>query len=319
VLTAATLIGGSAVMVPGRGHDDPMPVVAWVDYDVPAARQIFARFTEYFNAEQLGDGKRVVLKFVGADVADSERLSAEMSALSATQPAVIVATSLSVAKSLMQVHSQAPVYFVSQSDPVREGLVTSLIATGPRTGYTFFMPLDVKTMELIHRVFPQARTVGVVTDALWLQGNNMSRDLFTQSRTMGLDLILFQPAGQNDIRRLLQDARAHRVEIWYVPYTELAFDHGADIVAVLGQSKLPTVYGRRKYVKMGGLMSIQTVDDDAMQVWARSIANILNGVPVGRIPVMRPKEIEIAVNSHALALLDQVTRDRIAREATTFE
>jgi len=61
------------------------------------------------------------------------------------------------------------------------------------------------------------------------------------------------------------------------------------------------------------------VDEEAMDVWAKSIANILNGVPVGSIPVMRPKEIEIAVNSAAIPQLDRPTRERLAREATVFE
>jgi putative ABC transport system substrate-binding protein len=293
-------------------------VVAWVDYDVLPARQIFAKFSEHFRAEHF-DGKPVAIKFVGADVADAVRLSKEMKQLTATKPAVIVATSVSVAKSLLEIHSQSPVYFVSQSDPVADGLVSSLISTGPLTGYTFFVPLDVKTIEVIHRVFPRVRTVGVVIDSLWLEGKSMSRDLFTQAQSMGLDLVLFRLDVQDDIPRLLQDPRARNVEVWYVPYTEIAFDHGPDIVAVLGQSKMPAVFGRRKYLKMGGLMSIQTVDDDAMQVWAHSIANILNGVPVASIPVMRPKVIEVAVNGDVLASFDQVTRDRIAREATDFE
>ncbi|HXP65933.1 MAG TPA: hypothetical protein VN815_10700, partial [Steroidobacteraceae bacterium] len=68
-----------------------------------------------------------------------------------------------------------------------------------------------------------------------------------------------------------------------------------------------------------GLISVQSIDEDAMDVWAKSIANILNGVPAGSIPVMRPKEIEIAVNASAITRLDRPNRERLAREATVFE
>ncbi len=61
------------------------------------------------------------------------------------------------------------------------------------------------------------------------------------------------------------------------------------------------------------------MDEEAMDVWAKTIANILNGETPGSIPVMRPKEIEIAVNSSAIAHLDLPTRERLAREATVFD
>jgi ABC-type uncharacterized transport system substrate-binding protein len=147
----------------------------------------------------------------------------------------------------------------------------------------------------------------------------MSRNLFAQMKELGLDVVLFEPRSQRDVLGLLQDPRAHAVQVWYVPYSELAFDHGADIVAALARSTAPAVYARRKFLKFGGLISIQAVDDDAMEVWAKSIAKILNGVPIGSIPVMRPKEVEVAANAAAVARLDRTTRDRIAREATVFE
>jgi hypothetical protein len=66
-------------------------------------------------------------------------------------------------------------------------------------------------------------------------------------------------------------------------------------------------------------MAVQPLDEEAMDVWAKSVANILNGVPVGSIPVMRTKEIEIAVNAAAVTQLDRPARERLAREAAIFE
>lgn len=322
VLAAALLGGSSMTRPPPESNAASGPdarVVAWVDFDVNPARQVFEKFSKHLHAQSFDGARPVTTKFVGADIADSLRLSLEMKDLAATRPDIIVATSVSVAKSLLALRTRIPVYFVSQSDPVRDGLVPSLVATGSVTGYTFFVPLDVKTMELIRRVFPACKTVGVVADAFWLEGTMMSRNLFAQMKELGLDVVLFQLRGQHDVLGLLQDPRARAVQVWYVPYTEMAFDHGADIAAALARSKAPAVYARRKFLQFGGLISIQAVDDDAMEVWARSIAKILNGVPIGSIPVMRPKEIEIAANAAAVARLDRTTRDRIAREATVFE
>jgi ABC-type uncharacterized transport system substrate-binding protein len=294
-------------------------VVAWVDFDVEPVRRGVARLAEHLRAQRFEDARPVVLHLVGADVAEPSHLTEEMAKLSATKPALIVASSVDIAKSLLELKSQIPIYFVLQSDPVRNGLVPSLVSTGSLTGYTFFVPLDVKIMELIRRVFPAYRTIGVLADSIWLEGSLTSRDLFPQAEALGLDLRIFDLRDQNEIGKLVEDPRARDVQVWYIPYTAIAFNHGTDIAQVLARSKAPTVYARRKFLKMGGLISVQSVDDEAMEEWAHSIANILNGVPVGSIPVMRPKEIEIAVNALGVGRLDRATRERIAREATVFE
>jgi len=294
-------------------------IVAWVDFDVEPVRQGVARLAELLRAQRFDDPRPVELHLVGADVAEPSRLTEQMANLSATKPALIVASSVDIAKSLLELKIEIPIYFVLQSDPVRNGLVRSLASTGSLTGYTFFVPLDVKIMELIRRVFPAYRTIGVLADSVWLEGSLTSQDLFPQAKALGLDLRIFDLPDPNQIGRLLEDRRSRDVQVWYIPYTAIAFNHGTDIARALARSRAPTVYARRKFLKLGGLISVQTVDNEAMEEWAQSIAKILNGVPVGSIPVMRPKEIEIAVNALGVARLDPATRERIAREATAFE
>jgi ABC-type uncharacterized transport system substrate-binding protein len=294
-------------------------IVTWVDFDVAAVREGVASLKEHLRAQRFEGPRPVELELVGADAANPPLLALQMTRLIATKPALIVASSVAVAKTLMTLDTKAPIYFVIQSDPVREGLVPSLVSTGSLTGYTFFVPLDVKIMELIRRVFPDTHVVGVVATDYWLEGASMSSDLFAQAKEMGLELRIFNLHDRTEIDRKLKEPRARTVQVWYIPYSEIAFQHGEELATALAATRIPTVYARRKFLKLGGLLSVQSVDEEAMDVWAKSIANILNGVPVGSIPVMRPKEIEIAANASAVAQLDRATRERLAREATVFE
>lgn len=294
-------------------------IVSWVDFDVEPVRQGVARLKEHLQAQRFEGARPVELKLVGADATNPPLLALQMTQLIATKPALIVASSVAVAKTLMTLDTKVPVYFVIQSDPVREGLVPSLVSTGSLTGYTFFVPLDVKIMELIRRVFPDTQVVGVVATDYWLEGASMSSDLFAQAKVLGLEMRIFNLRDHNEIGRMLKDPRARNVQVWYIPYSEIAFQYGEELATALAGTRIPTVYARRKFLKLGGLISVQSVDEEAMDVWAKSIANILNGVPVGSIPVMRPKEIEIAANASAVAQLDRATRERLAREATVFE
>jgi hypothetical protein len=186
-------------------------IVAWVDFDVEPVRQGVARFAQHLRAQRFDDTRPVVLRLVGADVARPSHLTEEMANLSATMPALIVASSVDVARSLLELKNRIPIYFVLQSDPVRSGLVPSLVSTGSLTGYTFFVPLDVKIMELIRRVFPAYSTIGVVADPVWLEGSLTSRDLIPQAKALGLDLRIFDLRDQNEIGGLLADPRARDV------------------------------------------------------------------------------------------------------------
>jgi putative ABC transport system substrate-binding protein len=322
-LIAAGLLGGFLVLSALREAEPAMSdtprIVAWVDFDVAPVREGVARLKEHLKAQRFAGSAPVELKLIGADEDHPSHLTVEMTRLIATKPALIVASSVAVAKNLLVLNTKIPIYFVIQSDPVLEGLVPSLVATKALTGYTFGVPMDLKIMELIRRVFPDAKTVGVVATDYWLEGSSMSQDLFPQAKALGLELKVFNLRDPDEIDRTLEGARARDVQVWYVPYSDIAYHHGEELASVLARTPTPTVYARRKFLKMGGLISVQSVDDEAMDVWARSIANILNGVPVGSIPVMRPKEIEVAVNAAAVARLDRETRERIAREATVFE
>jgi ABC-type uncharacterized transport system substrate-binding protein len=322
-LIAAGLLGGFFLWRALPKAAPPSPanprIVTWVDFDVDRVHQGVAKLREHLKAQRFEDARPVELELVGADATNPSLLALQMTQLIATKPALIVASSVAVAKTLMTLGTKIPIYFVIQSDPVREGLVPSLVSTGSLTGYTFFVPLDVKIMELIGRVFPDTRVVGVVATDYWLEGASMSSDLFAQAKALGLDIRLFNVHDHNEINRELKEPRARDVQVWYIPYSEIAFQYGEELATALANTRIPTVYARRRFLKLGGLISVQSVDDDAMDVWAKSIANILNGVPVGSMPVMRPKEIEIAANASAVAQLDRATRERLAREVTVFE
>lgn len=324
VLIATGLLGGFLVLSTLKHGGPPLisdkpRIVAWVDFDVAPVRELVARFKEHLKAQRVEGARPIEIRLVDVDADNPARFTQEMTQLIATKPALIFASSVGVAKTLLALETKIPIYFVIQSDPVREGLVPSLVSTGSLTGYTFFVPLDVKIMELIRRVYPDTRVVGVVASDYWLEGAGMSQNLFTQAKALGLELKVFNLHDHNDIGTMLKDPQARAVQVWYIPYSDLAFLHGAELATVLARTPIPTVYARRKFLKSGGLIAVQSVDEEAMEVWAKSVANILNGVPVGSIPVMRPKEIEIAVNAAAVAQLDHATRERIAREATVFE
>ena len=170
---------------------------------------------------------------------------------------------------------------------------------------------DSKAVEFIKRAFPRVKTVGIVSDAYWLNGKNMSADFFADCASLGLEAVLYKAETIDELGRLLSSPAAAKVDAWYVPYSTLAFAEGVAIVARLRETQKPTMYARAKFVAMGGMISVQSVDPVAMSTWADTLIDILDGVPVGDIPIMRPKQVEVTVNRGALEILDRDSRRRI--------
>src|ERR1700722_19139071 len=235
-LMATGLLGGFLLWRAAKDTGPPTSekplIVAWVDFDIPPVRQGVARFTQHLKAQRPEGARPVEVELIGVDADDPARFAMKMRQLIATQPALIFASSVGVTKTLLALKTSIPIYFGIQSDPVRDGLVPSLVSTGSLTGYTFFVPLDVEIMELVRRVFPLAERIGVVADPDWLEGSFMSRDLFPQAKALGLDLRIFNLQDPIEIGRLLEDPRARDVQVWYIPYTAMAFNHGKDIAQV---------------------------------------------------------------------------------------
>lgn len=323
LLATASAIGGPSsanVMRLGTADATRPPLrLIWVDYDVPPAHRVFEQFSAYFRAQESRLSQPVDLQFRGAHPPDLDLLNEEMRKVVDEHPQLIVATSVRVAQALQRQRSSIPVFFVSNYDPVHDGLVRSLIDTGPLTGYTYFLPMESKVFELMHRLFPQGRTLGLVSDSWWYGDRSIEVDLVALGRSYGFNVEVFLAETEDDLKHLHEDPRFSKMDLWWAPHGTLSFKDGQAIVDALSAANRPAVYSRRKFLKMGGLMSVDPVDDDAMDSWAKTTINLLNGVPASRIPVMRPKEIEIAVNAKLVAGLDPATRERIAREATLFE
>ena len=96
-----------------------------------------------------------------ADVARIEAYAAELVKLN---PDVILATNTPTARALKLATDQIPIVFAGLSDPIGDGIVTSLSKPGRNiTGFTSFnAPIAGKWLELLKELSPPIAHVGVV-------------------------------------------------------------------------------------------------------------------------------------------------------------
>src|SRR6202043_528198 len=84
-----------------------------------------------------------------------------------------------------------PIVFLSGSDPIRSGLVSSINRpTSNVTGVAFmFTRLGAKNLELLHELVPQATVIAALANPINPNAEPQLNDLRVAARVLGLQLV----------------------------------------------------------------------------------------------------------------------------------
>jgi len=179
-----------------------MPVIGFLSMESPGQ---FMHIVNAFRRGLSGAGY-VEHRNVGIDYSWAEgrfdRLPALAAELVSRQVTVIAATGgPQSARAAKAASATIPIVFVVGSDPVREGLVTSLNRPGGNlTGVMLFIEeLVAKRLELLRELIPQARVIGVLfnPNSMTTAEHQMS-EAQGAARTLGLELHVVRGSSELD-------------------------------------------------------------------------------------------------------------------------
>ena len=215
------------------------------------------------------------------------------------KPDVIVTWSTPAALAAKHATATIPIVIGFTADPVGSGIVKSLARPGGNiTGWTHQgLELRAKYLELLKEAVPEAVRIGV----LWNPTNQAHKPSLKviEAAAQKLHVELYT-AGVQDPRELdktfssLVEKRVQGLIVFpdgmFVAQTPL-------IVSLAAKNRFPTMYGVRKYVEAGGLMSYGA-DLAAMQrkIGASFVDKILRGAKPQDLPVEEPTKFELAIN-----------------------
>src|SRR5262245_34679673 len=160
-----TMLGGATAAWPigGRAQQSAMPVIGFLRSNSLAdAEHLLAAFRQGLAEAGFVEGRNVAIETRSAE-GHNDRLPALVTDLIRRPVAVIVANNIS-AIAAKAVTTTVPIVFTSGSDPVREGLVTSLNRPGGNvTGAVFITGvLGAKRLELFRQFVPKAATMAML-------------------------------------------------------------------------------------------------------------------------------------------------------------
>jgi putative ABC transport system substrate-binding protein len=107
------------------------------------------------------------------------------------------------------------------------------------------------------------------------------------------------------------EALKNRADALYVATDPLVFTNRIRINTLAQDARLPTIYGTREYVEVGGLISYGANVPDLFRRAGDYVDKILRGAKPADIPVEQPTKFELVINIKTARALGLQVPDRL--------
>jgi len=226
-------------------------------------------------------------------------LGTQAAELVASAPDVIVAVATPTLTALHEHTRTLPIVFVQVTDPVGQGLISSLAHPGGNlTGFTSFeFSIGSKWLQILKEVSPAVKRVAVVFNPTTAP----YAGLFWPGIEAAGSSFSIEPK-QTPVREVREietaiDGFAHEPNgsILVLPDAS-TLTHRDLIIALASGHQLPAVYPFRSFADSGGLLSYGTDVSDVLRRAADYVDRILRGTKPGDLPVQQPTKYELVIN-----------------------
>jgi putative ABC transport system substrate-binding protein len=293
----ALLSGAAAWPHAVRAQQAAMPVVGFVrSTTAHGFGHLEAALRQGLKETGFVAGENVAIEYRYADN-QLDRLPVLIAEL-IRRPVNVIVGNLVSAQAAKAATTTVPIVFATGSDPVQDGLVSSLNRPGGNvTGLVFFAAvLGAKRLELLHQIVPKATTIGVLVNP----GNSNTEaersDVQAAAETIGKQLIILDARSARDIEAAFATFVERGAGALFIGAGAFMNAHRERIVALAARYALPASYAPRESVAAGGLMSYGASITDAYRHVGIYAGRILNGEKPGYLPVMRSTKVELVLN-----------------------
>jgi len=298
-----TFIGGAAALpFAAHGQQKSMPVIGVLGSGPPDVNDPnISAFRQELAGLGYVEGRNILIEYRWAE-GKPERfpvLAAELVALKVD--VILTAGGTLAALAAKQATTTIPIVFGVVGDPIAEGLVTSLARPGGNITGLSNVTNDLigKWLELLKQVVPGVNLAAV----LWKPDSMPDRarevrlkEASASAQALGMQLQVVEALGPADLDRAFLDISAKGANALVVLTTPIFGIERQRIADLAAKNRLPTVYGSRNYVDVGGLMSYGPSFTDLHRRAASYVDKILKGAKPSDLPVEQPTKFELVIN-----------------------
>jgi putative ABC transport system substrate-binding protein len=295
-----TVIGGAAALWSQAARAQQTARLPTIGFLGAATAAVWAPLTAAFEQRlhELGwtKGRTVVVEYLWAEGRNTRfsEIAAEFVRLNVN---AIVTGGTEAVIAAKQATSVVPIVFALVADPVAAGLVDSLARPGGNATGLSLQSLDLagKRLELLREVLPGLRRLAVLVNVSNPAAVLEMSGVDAAARMLRLEVVKLEIRRAEDIAPAFEVIKG-RADALYVVSSPLVNANRVLIHTLSLTAQLPTVYGFRGYVEVGGLMSYGADFTDQFRRAAEVVDKILRGAKPADIPVEQPTKFDLAIN-----------------------
>jgi putative ABC transport system substrate-binding protein len=290
-------VGGAAGLPFAAHAQQVLPMIGFLRSatldDVP---HFVAAFRQGLKEAGFVEGQNVAIDFRSANNRP-DRLRALVDELVRRPVALIVGNNDAVIAAKAAT-TTIPLVFAAGSDPIRDGLVTSLNRPGGNiTGAVFLAGiLGAKRLELLRQVFPRAKTIGFLVNPNTPVTEPERIEVQAAAAAMSQQLVTVDVSSEGDIEAAFATFVQRGAETLLVGAGPFLNSNRERIVALAARHAIPAIFAQREGADAGGLMSYGTNIAEAYRQAGLYAGRILKGEKPGDLPVQQATKFEFVIN-----------------------
>jgi putative ABC transport system substrate-binding protein len=212
---------------------------------------------------------------------------------------IIVAAYLVAARAAQDTTRAVPIVFITGSDPITAGLVSSLNQpTGNATGIAFmFTRLGEKNLAILHELVPNALIIGALVNPNNSNLEPQLSDLEAAAGGLGLKIVALSAGDESEIDRAFATLAQHGIQALLVTADGFFFGLQDKLATLAARYAVPAFYPLSDYVQAGGLISYGANLAESWRQAGTYVAKIAKGAKPSDLPVMQPAKFELVLNA----------------------
>jgi putative tryptophan/tyrosine transport system substrate-binding protein len=271
---------------------------------IPASASFFSARLEALRQRlrELGyvEGKNIFIEYRYAE-GKLERLPDLAAELVRLKVDVIVTSGGQPALAAKKASATIPMVLANASDPVGDGLVSSLAQPGGNiTGLSLMVPdLDGKRLELLKEAFPKVARVAVLWGPSAPRANLILTEMEAAVKALGLKHISLEVRSLDDFEGAFARAKRERAQALITTPNPLINTQQRQVLDFAAKNRLPAMYPTSEFVEAGGLMSYAPNYEDLWRRAADFVDKILKGAKPADLPVQQATKFDLIINLKA--------------------
>jgi ABC-type uncharacterized transport system substrate-binding protein len=242
------------------------------------------------------EGRNIAIEYrwLGGRTERADEIAAEFVRLNVD---VILAGGTEAAIAVKQATSTIPIVFPTAGDPVGSKLVASLARPGGNvTGLSNLgTDLAAKRLEILREALPDLRRLATMVNTDSSASSFETDQIRAAAGALGLEIIPLPIRRAEEIATALEGLKG-RAQALYTTGDSLVNAQRLRINTFALAARLPTMFSRREYLEVGGLMSYGANFLDLIRRSADYVDKILRGASPADLPVEQPTKFDLVIN-----------------------